>query len=50
MFLLHWEVYVLMELVVNLRNEDFCICLVGRGHLLMVVYICVVCICVLVGV
>ena len=22
MFLLYWEVYVLMELVVNLRNED----------------------------
>ena len=22
MFLLHWEVYVLMELAVNLRNED----------------------------
>ena len=22
MFLLYWEVYVLMDLVVNLRNED----------------------------
>ena len=22
MFLLYWEVYVLMELVVNLQNED----------------------------
>ena len=22
MFLLHWEVYVLMELIVNLQNED----------------------------
>ena len=39
MFLLYWEVYTLMELVVNLQNE------VGRGLLLIVV-----CTCVLVGV
>ena len=39
-FLLCWEVYDLLDLVVNLRNEDlhwFC----GKMTLLMVVYICV---------
>ena len=34
--------YVLINLVVNLWNEDFhWLCFVGRGLLLMVVYICV---------
>ena len=40
-FFLYWELYVLMELAVNFRNED----LVGKALLLMLV-----CICVLMGV
>ena len=39
-FLLYWELHVLVDLVVNIRNE-ICIGFVRRGLLLMVVYICV---------
>ena len=41
MFLLHWEVYVLVELAVNLQNEDL--------HWLCGKRMMVACICVLIG-